>query len=603
MVENAAPISQSVRTARQIPSPRSTLLSDIFPAVSDLTLPAEQIPGPIPTAIALETAFPSLNLETERFRRSPEPLTPELFTLDDLKSNPTDPRAIAILAPLFARYDVRAMVDEYNGRMWGMESPQSIQNFPPPNAPSLRPSISQQSVTRRPNSEQRNDYNVPPLIGMSLSKSAKSLDLHDDAPPLPSPPLPGPPLASPRLPGAPSVTPSTQRTPSILSGNPTLGTTVLSLPRPSRQSTSETILTRFQKTPKRQQSLLNYSGFAHRRPEFELLKLHGRKRTTSNPELTAISSTGQTIAVLVKNQWWVFDPEVKQLLCTGFFKTKSTYIKASQDGEQLKNQHPLPPTFKMPSFTCCALSDEYLAIGAGSKVIIFGLRGDLAGRWLACDDIPNSVVKKMVFSSDGDELVALVSVDDKPPYDEARIYTTQKFRPPPDFSLLKSADMAPVEVKWTRDWGHNPSDMAFSRDGTMVGICTTHCDAKAKIHILKKEISTWRLWGTQQVVVHPRDQRDRTGLGLTGISLYVTVADTLLMVSYSNDEFLALSVDSANPDGADCYNIVKSRTTFRLEPNSQIVSGQTGTDNLAVAVSQPYDAVALLGKTGTYLKS
>ena len=495
------------------------------------------------------------------------------------------------------------MVDDYNGRMWGTESPQSIRNFPSPNAPSLRPSISQQSVARRPNSEQRNDDNSTLLIGMFLSNSAKTLDLDDDAIPLPSPPLPGPPLASPRLPGAPSVTASTQRTSSILSGTPTISTTVHPPPRLARQSTTESILTKFQKPPKRQESLLNYSGFAHSRPEFELLKLHGRRRTTSNPELTAISSTGQTIAVLVKNQWWVFDPEVKQLLCTGFFKTKTTYIKASQDGEQLKNQHPLPPTFKMPSFSCCALSDEYLAIGAGSKVNIFSLRGDLAGRWLACDDIPNSVVKKMAFSSDGDELVALVSVDDKPPYDEARIYTTQKFRPTPELGLLKAADMAPVEVKWTRDWGHNPSNMAFSRDGTMVGICTTHCDAKAKIHILKKEISTWRLWGTQQVVVHPRDQRDRTGLGLTGISLYVAVADTLLTVSYSNDEFLALSIDSANRDGADCYNIVKSRTTFRLEPTSQIVSEQSGTGNLAVAVSQPYDAVALLNKTGTYVKS
>jgi hypothetical protein len=72
--------------------------------------------------------------------------------------------------------------------------------------------------------------------------------------------------------------------------------------------------------------------------------------------------------------------------------------------------------------------------------------------------------------------------------------------------------------------------------------------------------------------------------------------------SFRNDECLALSIDSANPDAADCYRIVQERTRFRLERDSQIVSAQRGTMNLAVAISQPHNAVALINKSGMSLE-
>jgi hypothetical protein len=71
-------------------------------------------------------------------------------------------------------------------------------------------------------------------------------------------------------------------------------------------------------------------------------------------------------------------------------------------------------------------------------------------------------------------------------------------------------------------------------------------------------------------------------------------------ISFQNDECLALSVDSTNPDAADCYHIVSERTHFRLERAQQIAAGQRGTSNLAVCISQHYDAVALLNRDGTH---
>ena len=68
--------------------------------------------------------------------------------------------------------------------------------------------------------------------------------------------------------------------------------------------------------------------------------------------------------------------------------------------------------------------------------------------------------------------------------------------------------------------------------------------------------------------------------------------------SFQNDECLALAVDSTNNDAADCYQIVSERTHFRLERYNQIASGQKGTTNLAIAVSQRYNATALLDRDG-----
>ena len=57
-------------------------------------------------------------------------------------------------------------------------------------------------------------------------------------------------------------------------------------------------------------------------------------------------------------------------------------------------------------------------------------------------------------------------------------------------------------------------------------------------------------------------------------------------------------MDSTNRDAADCYRIVSERTHFRLDRADQIASGLRGTSNLAIAVSQPYDAIALLNREG-----
>jgi hypothetical protein len=289
------------------------------------------------------------------------------------------------------------------------------------------------------------------------------------------------------------------------------------------------------------------------------------------------------------------------MVCSATFDSKRVFKYGSQETAPT-TQHPAPDKFQVSSFSCVALSDEYLAIGTKEKIMIFSVNGDHAGRWLACDDIKKAAITKLTFSSNGSQLVALIVVDDKDTFEEARIYMTNQFWPLRGEDrrravIRRQRDLNPAEIKWPRDFVHSPSGIAFSREGTMIAICTTHSKARAEIRILKKEVATWRSWGIREVTVHIADHREWHGLALTGISLYYELWG-LLIVSFQNDECLALSVDSTNSDAADCYRIVSERTHFKLERAAQIASGPRGTANLAIAVSQPYYAVALLNRDG-----
>ena len=368
-------------------------------------------------------------------------------------------------------------------------------------------------------------------------------------------------------------------------------TTGSSLINPARRETSNTIASR-------QSSLFGHTGLAERHGPFNLMTGEGphfRPRTRDRIEFTAISATGRTVAVVTKQRFWVFVTTQLSLACSGVFERRKMYKYASGEKEP-QNQRPAPDKFSVSSFSSIALSDDYLAIGTTEKVMVFAVTGEHSGRWVVCDDIPKSEITKLVFSPDGKQLVALVVKDERDSYDSARIYSTDLFLPRERAPILQTGELGVSEIQW-RDFVHKPSGIAFSQNGEMIAICTTHSRAKADIRILKKEVATWRNWGTREVAVHVPDHREWHGGGLTGISLYVCLHSNS-DVSFRNDEFLVLSVDSSNPDAGDCYQISKERTVFRLDRCENIAKGERGTTNLHVAVSQPYDAVALLNKEG-----
>lgn len=245
-----------------------------------------------------------------------------------------------------------------------------------------------------------------------------------------------------------------------------------------------------------------------------------------------MSSTAKTVAIFTKSKFWVFDTKRVSLLMRGVCDKRSPY-KFAAGAASLDLQRPPTEKFATSSFSCVALSDEYLAISAKDKVMVFATRGVHAGRLLVSDHIPKAGITKLCFSHDGTQLVGLVVVDDRISYEEARIYSTDTFGPRPNVDrpdILNTNDISLSKVTWDRDFVHSPSGLAFSEYGNMVAICTTHSKAQAQIRILKREVATWRNWGIKEVTVHTADHREWHGLALTGISLYSTLRRSLTLV-------------------------------------------------------------------------
>lgn len=67
-----------------------------------------------------------------------------------------------------------------------------------------------------------------------------------------------------------------------------------------------------------------------------------------------------------------------------------------------------------------------------------------------------------------------------------------------------------------------------------------------------------------------------------------------------SDQCLALSLDSTYSGARDTYQIGTGKI-FTLTAGTKIATGPRGTSNIAIAVSEQYDAVALLNKDGILL--
>jgi len=252
---------------------------------------------------------------------------------------------------------------------------------------------------------------------------------------------------------------------------------------------------------------------------FRLVSLVTSKRGREKIALTAISATGRTVAILTKRKFWVFNTRPVGLACIGEFTNGNVFRYAFND-KLLKPQNPIPHNFKVSQFTCVALSDKYLAVGAPGRVMSFILEGSHAGRWVVSDELPDArtLIEKLRFSASGRHLLAVLTVENESSGSKALFYSTNSF----EKRHLERADLIqPKADEVVMNLGSSrPSGAAFSSKGTSVAICTTHSGATASIVLLREINATWTLWGIVKVPVFAaHDLHDRYGHGLTGISL------------------------------------------------------------------------------------
>jgi hypothetical protein len=244
----------------------------------------------------------------------------------------------------------------------------------------------------------------------------------------------------------------------------------------------------------------------------------------SSIQFTAISASGSHSVIVTKKDFQVIKNLPAPLLVSMGTIKRGKYQYGAKENE-LDVQHPLPDDrIDFSTFSFVALSDEYLAIAADKKIMVFKASGGQAGRWLICDKIQNGSVHGLTFSADGSQFVAVCSVSGSDACEVARIYHTAEFAPTDERSEVKGAQhlLHMNEVPWQASYVYKVRCMAFSFKGDMVAIATSHSKGEAKIKILRLARGRWYYWGERLIkVLDPERPQDMRGAGVTGISLYI----------------------------------------------------------------------------------
>ena len=128
---------------------------------------------------------------------------------------------------------------------------------------------------------------------------------------------------------------------------------------------------------------------------------------------------------------------------------------------------------------------------------------------------PNSVIERVHFSTDGTELVAILSVQStSSATTKVFIFSVTSF-PKDEQQRDKPCKMKGTEI--ILDWGmYYPRGAAFSKSGTMIAIYTAPLGPNSGIGLLQKTDSGWELWGFKEVPLFQQENVFRYNLKFLG---------------------------------------------------------------------------------------
>jgi len=160
------------------------------------------------------------------------------------------------------------------------------------------------------------------------------------------------------------------------------------------------------------------------------------------------------------------------------------------------------------------VSDKHIAVGCHGTILIFAVQGDSPGCWLSSAKVEGAQIEKLVFSSNRDELLAMLKA--KNSSHKAIVYLASDFANDSSHSDETAKPLFGVEVAEWKDSLCEIAHAAFSRDGRKIVICTSH-DIKgtSQIRILKKYSEKgWRKYGHS--ISLPVLERQDASPGMTG---------------------------------------------------------------------------------------
>jgi len=240
--------------------------------------------------------------------------------------------------------------------------------------------------------------------------------------------------------------------------------------------------------------------------------------------MVIISLKGEKCAFLSvrEKKFWVFDISTASrfLVCTGHFRSQG-FFRGYRD-DALEKQHPIADTYKIPTLTCAAISDDFLAIGCQDGIMTFFLNEDIAGRWVTTNDIPNGRVLKMSFSADGQTLAAVVAQGNervRTLKHRALVFPTSGF---PRIEVRAAPMAAPHEPIRLPKLHSTPKGIAVSADGTKIAIHTSRSGHSAKLQVFQKAESGWDSFADPiDIKIHPPgDGSEAHGEGITSMKIY-----------------------------------------------------------------------------------
>lgn len=306
----------------------------------------------------------------------------------------------------------------------------------------------------------------------------------------------------------------------------------------------------------------------------------------------AISASGQFFGWFSNDGYEIYElgAEERHIVCTGKIKRRQYWF------EQAKPELIHVDQDMKAGFSCAALSDLHIAIGANDSVLIFAIQGESPGRWLSTACMKESQIEKLTFSPKGDELVALFRTKDEDGKSchKAIIYSTSEFAADSRHSDGKAKALEGFYAAKLKYSVCDIVDAAFSNGGDRIAVATDHnSNSISHIHLIRRnQQMVWRKDGPP-LPLKVLDRRDASR-GLIGVSLYDPVSASANCDSFGKDKELVCGLHTSFKEADDWHSIETTGGNVSLVPRGPAVaSNNTRSQILAITVSSQYNAVAL----------
>jgi hypothetical protein len=250
---------------------------------------------------------------------------------------------------------------------------------------------------------------------------------------------------------------------------------------------------------------------------------------------TSVSGSGETLAIVEENEYRVYKtgargPTIKSK-CVGMFDETGRYLSGLDRPQARVHGHIMQDRRKR-EFTCAAVSDNLLAVGASGGIFLLFSIGDgeqSLGKCVFKLERPEHIIHKVLFNAENTEL-AVFSSKRGSNVETCQFYavglfhvvTTQR-RSSETGNYLTDCEVTLDMTYRVQDdvYPYTLRDAKFSSDGSRLVACTNHIHGSAMVFLMaKNDLGQWEDWGRDQIVIRGLDNWDNDCLGFTGISLY-----------------------------------------------------------------------------------